>query len=360
MKIELREIAIRDIVEGYVDNDENGVVGFGGKLNIRPKYQREFVYKDKQRVAVIDTIKKGFPLNVMYWTDCEDGTFEILDGQQRTVSFCQYIEGVFSVDKKYFFNLTQAEKNAILDYKCMVYVCTGSDYEKLEWFKTINIAGEKLTNQELRNAVYAGSWLTHAKSIFSKTNCAAYNLAKQYVAGEAIRQEVLETALKWISNGNIEEYMAKHQHCENADELWKYFLAVIEWAKKTFPVERKQLKTVDWGMLYDRYKDETFDADALEMRVKELLKDDDVSNKSGVYPYVLTNDERYLNIRAFTQNQKTQAYERQHGVCALCNKYFEIGQMDADHIVPWSKGGKTVDENCQVLCKKCNLKKLAK
>jgi uncharacterized protein with ParB-like and HNH nuclease domain len=194
--------------EKYVDNAEEGVVGYNGKLNIRPKYQREFVYDDKKRNAVIDTICKDFPLNVMYWVKNEDGTFEVLDGQQRTISFCQYVKSDFSVDNRAFHNLTNTEKEQILNYKLMVYFCEGNDKEKLDWFKIINIAGEKLTDQELRNAVYTGTWLTNAKSIFSKSNCAAYLLSKDYVNGSPIRQEILETALSWISNGEIEKYMS--------------------------------------------------------------------------------------------------------------------------------------------------------
>ena len=178
MKIELKEITIRDVANGYLNSDEEGVVGFGGKLNIRPKYQREFVYKDKQRDAVIETVKKNFPLNVMYWVKNEDDTYEVLDGQQRTISICEYVTGTFSLNALYIHNLTDVEKNQILDYKLMVYFCEGNDKEKLDWFKTINIAGEKLTNQELRNAIYTGTWLSDAKRYFSKSNCAAYNIAR--------------------------------------------------------------------------------------------------------------------------------------------------------------------------------------
>ena len=199
MKIELREISVHDVFNGYQNNDENGVVGYGGNLNIRPPYQREFVYDDKKRNAVIETVFKGFPLNVMYWSKNADGTFELLDGQQRTLSLCAYANADYSFNSKYFHNLTETEKNQILDYPLMIYVCTGNDKERLDWFKTINIAGEKLTDQELRNANYTGSWLTDAKRYFSKTNCVAYNLASKYMNGAPIRQDYLETVLRWIS-----------------------------------------------------------------------------------------------------------------------------------------------------------------
>ncbi|MCK5538618.1 MAG: DUF262 domain-containing protein, partial [Bacteroidales bacterium] len=194
MKIELKEITVRELTNGYEDNEEAGVVGFNGKLDIRPPYQREFIYKDKQRDAVIDTITKEFPLNVMYWAVREDGNFEVIDGQQRTISICQYVNGDFAYMFRYFHNLSNDEQEQILDYKLMVYVCSGTDSEKLQWFKTINIAGEKLTEQELRNAVYAGSWVSDAKRYFSKSTCPAYGIGGDYLNGSAIRQEYLETA----------------------------------------------------------------------------------------------------------------------------------------------------------------------
>ena len=360
MKIELNEISIREVAENYVDNAEDGVVGYNGKLNIRPKYQREFVYDEKQRNAVIDTIRKGFPLNVMYWVKNEDGTYEVLDGQQRTISFCQYINGDFSIENRAFHNLTKTEQDLILDYKLMIYFCEGNDKEKLDWFKIINIAGEKLTDQELRNAVYTGPWLTNAKLHFSKTNCAAYLLAKDYVNGSPIRQEYLETALSWINNGNVEEYMSIHQHDPNANELWTYFRNVIEWVKLTFTNYRKEMKGINWGVLYNQFKNNTYDTDKLEQEIQTLMIDDDVTNKKGIYFYVLTRNKKYLNIRAFTENQKRSAYEKQNGICKTCGKHFDIKEMEADHITPWHAGGKTSIDNCQMLCKDCNRRKSGK
>ena len=363
MKIELKEILIKDVAKNYVDSAEEGVVGYDGKLNIRPKYQREFVYDEKKRNAVIDTIRKGFPLNVMYWVKNEDGTFEVLDGQQRTISFCQYINNDFSIDNKFFHNLTKPEQDLILDYKLMIYFCEGNDKEKLDWFQIINIAGEKLTDQELRNAVYTGPWLTNAKTHFSKSNCAAYLLAKDYVSGSPIRQEYLETALEWINNGNIEDYMSKNQHKPNANELWTYFRNVIEWVKLTFTTYRKEMKGINWGALYNQFKDNTYDTDKLEKEVQELMIDDDVTNKKGIYIYVLTRNEKYLNIRAFTDNQKRSVYEKQQGICPYCVNehrekiHYELKEMEADHITPWCDGGKTELSNCQMLCKEHNRRK---
>lgn len=357
MKIELKEITIRELAEDYEDNSEGGVKGYAGKLNIRPPYQREFVYKDKQRDAVINTLTRDFPLNVMYWAVCEDGTYEVVDGQQRTISICQYIEGEFAFNERYFHNLQKDEQEQILNYKLMIYLCSGTDSQKLDWFKTINIAGEKLTDQELRNAVYAGSWLADAKRYFSKTGCPAYSIGEDYLTGSPIRQDYLETVISWISNGEIEAYMAKQQHKPNANELWLYYQAVISWVKATFIKYRKQMKGIDWGTLYAEFKDKDFDSAKLELEIAKLMEDEDVSNKKGIYAYVLTRKEKHLNIRAFSDNQKREAYERQKGICTVCKEHFELEEMEADHITPWHTGGKTNAENCQMLCKEDNRRK---
>jgi hypothetical protein len=356
MKIELHEILIRDLVNGYIDNKEEGVYGYGGKLNIRPKYQREFVYKDKQRDAVIETVRKNFPLNVMYWVKNGDN-YEVLDGQQRTISICQYINGDFQINAMGWDNLTDDQQKQILNYKLMIYFCEGTDSEKLDWFRIINIAGEKLFEQELRNAVYTGTWLTDAKRYFSKSGCVAYQIGKDYINGNAIRQDFLETALAWINNGKIEDYMSKNQHEPNANELWLYFQNVINWIKVIFPEYRKEMKAVAWGELYNRFGKEKFDSDEIEKQIKTLMMDDDVTKNSGIYPYLLTKDEKYLNIRAFTDSQKRAAYEKQKGVCPECNEHFEIQEMEGDHITPWSEGGKTQPDNLQMLCKNCNRRK---
>ncbi|MCK3656946.1 HNH endonuclease [Pasteurellaceae bacterium Macca] len=367
MQIELTNITIRDLYNGYKDTAEDGVKGFGGKLDIRPQYQREFVYKEKQRNAVIDTVMKGFPLNIMYWVKREDGTFEVLDGQQRTISICQFIKGDFSVNYQYFHNLPQDKQVQILDYSLTVYQCEGTDSEKLEWFKTINIAGEKLTEQELRNAVYAGTWLSDAKRKFSKTGCIASSLGDKYVKGSPIRQELLETVLSWIfptekdRQGNphqsIESYMALHQQDEHATKLWAYFESVINWVKNTFTEYRKEMKGLDWGLLYNQFKEADLNPKTLEIEIKKLMEDDEVSKKSGIYAYVLTKDERYLNLRAFTDKDKRILFERQNGICPHCKETFGLNEMEADHIMPWSQGGKTDLGNGQMLCKACNRRK---
>lgn len=366
MIIDLHEIKIKDIVNGYVDSQENGVVGYGGKLNIRPAFQREFVYKEKQRNAVIETVVKGFPLNVMYWVECENGTYELLDGQQRTISICQYVNGDFSLDSRYFHNLTQAEKEQILDYTLMIYICKGSDKEKLDWFKIINIAGVQLKEQELRNAIYTGEWLSDAKRYFSKIGCVAYLLANKYLNGEVNRQDYLEKVLYWISakeNNKIEDYMSLHQHDNHATPLWQYFQSVINWVQAIFPKYRKEMKGLDWGILYNTYGKNVYNPQELEAKIVSLMQDDDVTKRSGIYEYLLSGNEKHLSIRAFTENEKRQVYERQQGICPHCvnekrgKVHFEIEEMEADHVTPWCEGGKTNVENCQMLCKEHNRRK---
>jgi len=363
MQIELHRITVRELTAGYQDNNENGVRAYNGLLDVRPPYQREFVYKEKQRDAVIDTLTQGFPLNVMYWAVREDGSYEIIDGQQRTISICQYVNGDFAFDFRYFHNLLPDEQKQILDYELQVYICSGSDSERLKWFKTINIAGVELTDQELRNAVYAGSWVSDAKRYFSRPGAPAAKLGSDYLTGSAIRQDYLETAISWISDGNIEVYMSNHQHDPSAAPLWQFFLAVITWLETSFRPnkERKKImRGVDWGMLFKQYNNEIFDYQKIDDEVRCLILDDDVTKKSGIYPYILTRKEKYLSIRAFTEAQKLAAYERQGGICADCGHHFDYSQMEADHITPWHLGGRTVAENCQMLCRECNRRKSGK
>ena len=360
MKIESLDLTVDELVDGYYDDDEGGVVGYGGKLDIRPPYQREFVYKGKQREAVIDTVTKGFPLNVMYWSVRDNDTYEIIDGQQRTISIAQYVKGAFSVDGRFFHNLQDDEQEQILDYQLMIYLCSGTDSERLNWFKTINIAGEELTNQELRNAVYAGTWVTDAKRYFSRQPSPASGLGGGYLSGEAIRQKHLETVIKWINDGEIEDYMGRHQHDQNAKPLWDYFRAVIAWIESTFTTYRSSMKGVDWGSLYNAYKDAELNPVKIEAEVEELLDDDEVQRESGIYPYVLTHEAKNLNLRSFDDRMKRRIYRKQNGICAICKDEFKLKEMEPDHITPWSEGGKTVEANCQMLCKKCNREKSSK
>ncbi len=361
MIVEERKITVGEVCENYFNDAEEGVTGYDDRLDIRPKYQREFVYKDAQRDEVIRSVLKGLPLNVIYWAKTGDDSYEVLDGQQRTISLCEYVDGSFSVDSKYFSNLPSDIRDKILNYELFIYICDGTDSEKLDWFKIINIAGERLTDQELRNAVYAGPWVTDAKRYFSKTGSVADGLAGDYLKGSSIRQEYLETALLWAADKegvSIEEYMAMHQHDKNAVALWSYFRSVIEWVQAIFPKVRKEMKGLAWGLFYNTHgtrKD--LDPVALEKEVERLMGDEDVTKKSGIYEYLLTGEEKCLSIRSFDRRDKLAAYERQGHICPLCNKEFEFEEMHGDHIIPWSKGGKTVVENCQMLCRDCNIKK---
>ena len=360
MKIELNEITIRDIVKEFKDSAENGVVGFGAKLNIRPAFQREFVYSGKQRDEVINTVKNGFPLNVMYWVKSPEDAetdYELLDGQQRTLSICQYVNGDFSLNSKYFHNLTQTEKDQILDYKLMIYICEGNDKEKLDWFKIINIAGEELTDQELRNAIYTGPFISDAKRYFSKTGCAAYQIAGDFMSGSAIRQDYLETAIEWLAekeNKAIDDYIAEHQHDPNANALWLYFQQVISWIKVVFPKYRKEMKGLPWGIFFNKYGQQSYDSATFETRIVELMEDEEVTNNKGIYEYLLSGNERALNLRSFPDKIKRAVYEKQVGKCAFCGQAFPIERMQGDHIIAWSNGGTTVIENCQMLCAQCN------
>lgn len=364
MKIELHNIPVRDVTAGFIDDLNLGCRAYGGRLNIRPAFQREFVYNETQREAVIKSVLKNFPLNVMYWVQSGDGNFEMLDGQQRTISICQYVTGGFSLGYKSFASLTDTEREQILNYELMIYLCEGDDKEKLDWFNIINIAGEKLTEQEARNAIYACPWLTDAKNYFSKPNCPAKVQYEKYLSGSAVRQSFLETALEWICDRDnlsaVAAYMdrQKQNHTATAIELWNYFQIVMAWVRAIFPNFRKKLmKGLDWGILYNRHKDDALNPAQLEEKISRLILDDDITNQRGIYAYVLDGDERHLNIRKFSDNMKRTAYERQGGICKICGRHFELEEMHGDHITPWSLGGKTTAENCQMLCADCNRRK---
>lgn len=375
MKIKEHIILVRDLADGYSDNQEGGVRGYSGQLDVRPPYQREFVYDGKKREAVIQTILKGFPLNVMYWavTGLESGegaAYEVLDGQQRTIAICQYVHNEFAVKvdgtDRFFRNLPTEQQRGILDYGLLVYFCEGSDKDKLDWFTTINIAGERLTAQELLNAVYTGPWLADAKRYFSRKNGPAYQLASKLLVGAPERQDYLETVLDWISEGKIDTYMSVHQHDSNSSELRAYFERVIEWVESLFgKYYRNQMKGVAWGPLYDAHHEKGYSAAALEEEVARLMVDEDVTKKPGIYTYLFTRDERALSIRQFSDKHKREAYERQKGICPACvheqaeKSHYAIEEMEGDHITPWSQGGPTTAENCQMLCKRHNRQKSA-
>lgn len=373
MKIEPKQIKVSEIFESYTDNGDDGVFAYGGRLTIRPPYQREFVYDDKQAEAVIQTILKGFPLNVMYWVKVGNDSYEVLDGQQRTLSVMQYLKHRFPItidNRKYYWDsLPDDRYNAIMDYELMVYICEGEESEKLEWFRVVNIAGEKLSEQELRNSVYTGAWLSDAKRYFSKRKCAAKGLSDRYITGDPNRQELLEKALKGICEyqgiKEITEYMSRHQSDDDADELWQYFQDVIHWVDKIFPKYFPDMKGLDWCHLYNLYHDRTYNSSMMGAEVKRLHEDEDVQKPKGIYEFLLCRQTdpfagRLLNLRAFDRRDKMSAYSKQNGICPVCGEHFEFAEMEGDHIKPWSKGGQTTPENCQMLCKACNGKKTDK
>ena len=373
MRIEPRSIKVREVFKNYIDNGDDGVFAYGGKLAIRPPYQREFVYNAEQAEAVIQTVLKGFPLNVMYWVKTDNDRYEVLDGQQRTLSVMQYLKHKFSIaldGQKYYWDALPDDKyNAIMEYEFMVYICQGEESEKLDWFRIVNIAGEKLTEQELRNSVYTGQWLSDAKRYFSKRQCAAKNLSDKYINGDPNRQELLEKALKGICEyhgiGEITEYMAQHKSDTDADELWQYFQDVIHWVEKIFPKYYVDMKGLDWCHFYNKYHHKTYNSLTMSTEVKRLHEDSDVQKQKGIYEFLLCRDTdpfagRLLNLRAFDNRDKMMAYSKQNGICPICGQHFEFFEMEGDHIKPWSKGGHTISENCQMLCKDCNSRKTDK
>ena len=370
MTIKQIEVTVGDIACGYINNEEQGVRGYGGQLDIRPPYQREFIYNENEQQAVISTVLKGYPLNVMYWvrrSEDAECPYEVMDGQQRTLSLCEYVDGKFAYDFKNFFNQPADIQKLILDYPLTIYLCEGEPSEKLEWFKTINIAGKPLNEQEINNAVYAGPFVTDAKRHFSKSNCGAYRLGKDLVNGTPIRQEFLKKALEWMAEHETREgkpqsvvgYMAEHQHDPNANNLWTYFQNVLNWTITNFDLKKfkKIMKGLNWALYYDKYHSTTLDTADLASRISKLILDSDVQKQVGIIPYVLTGDERHLDLRGFPEDIKLAVWEKQHHICPSCQKEFDYEFMEGDHITPWREGGRTVIENCQMLCRECNRRK---
>lgn len=382
MEIKRKSIKVRDLVEGYVNDSEydieKGVYAYGGKLCVRPSFQRSFVYNKEQENAVINTVLNGFPLNIMYWVENEDGTYDCIDGQQRTISLCNFADGTSSFNapwlnenkKTYVLNLEKfgiSEK--FYDYELEVYICKGTKLEQLDWFKTINIAGEKLYPQELRNASYVSPWLTDAKKYFSKASaqsnakCPAERIGGEYTNKNANRQEILEQVISWAIGSNNEEdicaYMADHMNDENAKELWDYFNNVIDWIKELFPgTYDKGMKTVNWGVLYNNYHDEDLDPEEICDTFNKLIefkstKELDVS-VAKIIECCITKDEKLLKPRAFSDVQKTAMYNKQEGICPICGQHYRKPDMQAHHIIPWYDNGITEISNGVLLCNDCH------
>jgi hypothetical protein len=316
-----------------------------------------------------------FPIGVMYWVGRNDGTFEVLDGQQRIISICRYVtQTTHSVrlptpDGNYReFNypmLTEAQRDAFLNYELQVYFCTGNDEEKMNWFQTINTAGEPLTKQEIRNAVYSSAWLTDAKSVLSKRNCAAQRNYGKYFKGRCLRQDYLEKVLEWAadvdsikSQDPVSTYMQRHSGEKDANELWNYSEQVFDWVRTIFGREsRKEMSGVEWGLFYNNHHQDKLSPSDIQQLVDKLMMDDEVQSKKGIYEYVLDGKEKTLNLRSFSDSQKRTQYEKQNGVCPICKKHFSISEMEGDHIIPWTRGGKTLPNNIQMLCKHDNASK---
>ena len=372
---------VGDICKGFVfdKNEGKGLFGLDGQLIIQPEYQRNYIYGDGKRdVAVVESLLKGYPLGLIYFVKNDDGKYEVLDGQQRITSFARYVNKswAFAVDMdgkpRYFDSLDHDQQKRITDTHLTVYVCEGDPSEIEAWFETINIAGVPLVKQELRNAAYHGPFVTKAREVFSNMGNANMNRWQTYVSGDPKRQTILETALDWVSNGKIDDYMAKHRDDEDIDELKNYFDTVINWVDSVFEYTGSEMCGRDWGRLYREYHKNAYSKDKVAKRVNALLDDSQVTDKKGIFEYVLGGEmnSRLLNIRVFDKKTIKAVYRKQtaeaeaQGVsnCPLCamghdanaKRIYKESEMDADHVTAWSNGGATDEANCQMLCKTHN------
>lgn len=388
MKTELKTYTIKDITKDFTYNEfeGKGLYGLGGKLVIQPEFQRNYVYnKGGRDEAVIQSILKGYPLGLIYFSVGQDDNgnerLEVLDGQQRITSIGRFVTGRFAIQtdsgEQTFSSLPQDQQDLIDDTELLVYVCTGTETEIKEWFKTINISNVPLNDQELRNAIYSGSFVTKAKAEFSKSSDPRQHKWGSYVTGDPARQLVLKTALEWIAdsqNTSIDGYMAQHRQDDNIDELKTYFTTVIDWVSSRFPgTPRKQMQGLPWGKFYETWGQDSYDGDETAKRVKELFHDPFVKSKKNIYEFILggEQDTQLLDLRLFDDATKLKTYNEQtveaeqNGVsncpdCALSNqeairtKIYTLNEMEADHVTPWSKGGSTTPDNCVMLCVRHN------
>jgi 5-methylcytosine-specific restriction endonuclease McrA len=374
------EITVEDICDGFVYNEleGKGLFGLSGKLTIQPEYQRNYIYADGKRdVAVIESILKGYPIGLIYFNKVSANNFEVLDGQQRITSFGRFVTNKFAIKdengmEQYFSGIAKDKQEKILNTKLLIYECEGSESEIKEWFKTINIAGVPLNNQELLNAVYSGQFVTLCKEEFSNSQNANIQKWSAYISGSVNRQDFLERALAWVSKGNIGDYMSRHRNDNNINEVKNYFNSVIDWVSTVFTDVESEMRGLEWGRLYEIYKKQPYDPKDISKKVKELYADPYVKNRKGVFEYILGGsiDTKLLQVRVFDEATKKSVYAKQTKVaeekgisnCPLCaignntnkTKIWKLKEMDADHVTAWSKGGATEKENCEMLCKTHN------
>lgn len=380
MKTELHtDWTVEFICKGFIYNEleGKGLFGMGGKLTIQPEYQRNYIYADgKKDVAVIDSVLKGYPLGLIYFNKREDGQLEVLDGQQRITSLGRFITNKFAVKdngmEQYFSGIAKDKQDKILKAPLLIYVCEGTESEIKEWFKTINIVGVPLNEQEKLNAIYSGEFVTLAKEEFSNSQNSNINKWSSYIKAVVNRQEYLQCALNWVSKGNIEDYMSKHRHDNNINELKTYFNSVIDWVDGIFENTYSEMKSVEWGRLYETYHKQPYNSQEISKKAADLYGDEYVRNKKGIFEYILGNctDTKLLEIRMFDDHIKKAVYTEQtktaeaNGIsnCPLCangndnnkTRIWKLQEMDADHVTAWSKGGSTTKDNCQMLCKTHN------
>lgn len=380
MDTELRvDITIEELCEGFVYNtlENRGLYGMNGKLIIQPEYQRNYIYADKKMdVDVIDSIIKKYPIGLLYFVENEDGKFEVLDGQQRITSIGRFLTNklpiIFEGTEKNFDSLPSDIKKLIKDTKLTIYICKGTESEIKNWFTTINIKGIPLNEQELLNAIYSGPFVTEAKKVFSNTQNSKSMIWSKYITGSINRQDVLRTALKWVSKGNIDSYMSQHRFDDSIIELETYFTSVIDWISGTFKTDKKEMQGLEWGELYEKYHSVSYDINELNRKIDELYDDYYVKEKKNIWEFVLDGCKKteLLEVRLFDDPIKAQKYAiqtkeaKENGVsncplCAISNgnnkaRIYRLNEMDADHVTAWSKGGKTDIYNCQMLCKTHN------
>lgn len=373
-------ITVKDICEGFVysELEGKGLFGLSGKLTIQPEYQRNYIYADgKKDVAVIESLLKGYPLGLIYFVKVSDDEFEILDGQQRITSFGRYVTNKFAIKdengmEQYFDSIAADKRSKILETKLTIYECEGVESEIKSWFRTINIVGVPLNDQEVNNAIFSGPFVTLSKEEFSNSQNSNIQKWSAYIKGSANRQAYLERALDWVSKGNIVDYMSIHRYDDNITELKNYFKSVIDWVSTVFIDVESEMCGLEWGRIYETYHKKAYDPKKITIQVQELLGDPYVKNRKGVFEYILggSKDKRLLEIRVFDEAIKKSVYKTQtkkaeskkESNCPLCavghdanaTKIWKIEDMDADHVTAWSKGGATNSKNCQMLCRTHN------